>query len=90
MEKAQIENFKKLFIEILSEEDIAEGKLLPQSEQGDEMDQLLQEKENQLGFRLQARNAIYLKKVRKVPFKELKMVVSESVKIVDHKFQLSV
>lgn len=65
MEKAQIENFKQLFIDILSEEDITEGKLFPQNDQGDEMDQLLQEKENQLGFRLQARNAIYLKKVRK-------------------------
>ncbi len=64
MQNAQIENFKKLFIDILSEEEISEGMQLAQTNQGDEMDQLLQEKENQLGFRLQARNSIYLKKVR--------------------------
>jgi len=65
MEKAQIENFKHLFMDILSEEDISEGKLLPENELGDEIDLALQEKETQLGFRLQARNNIYMKKVRK-------------------------
>lgn len=67
MEKATIENFKKLFNEILTEEDVAEGKLLLEAndEVGDEVDHAIQEKETQLGFRLQARNTMYLKKVRK-------------------------
>lgn len=65
MEKATIEHFKKLFLEILSEEEIFEGKLSPVSLEGDEVDIVSVEKENQMDFRLKARNAIYLKKVRK-------------------------
>lgn len=65
MEKATIEHFKNLFMEILSEEEIFEGKLLPVTTEGDEVDIVSVEKENQLDFRLKARNAIYLKKVRK-------------------------
>jgi DnaK suppressor protein len=65
MEKATIEHFKNLFMEILSEEEIFEGKLAPVSMEGDEVDIVSTEKENQMDFRLKARNAIYLKKVRK-------------------------
>lgn len=65
MEKATIEHFKNLFLEILSEEEIFEGKLSPVSLEGDEVDIVSVEKENQMDFRLKARNAIYLKKVRK-------------------------
>ncbi len=65
MEKATIEHFKNLFLEILSEEEIFEGKLSPVSMEGDEVDVVSVEKENQMDFRLKARNAVYLKKVRK-------------------------
>jgi len=65
MDKATIENFKQLFLEILSEEDVFEGKLAPTSVEGDEIDMVSNEKENQLDFRLKSRNTIYLKKVRK-------------------------
>lgn len=65
MEKASVEHFKNLFLEILSEEEIFEGKLSPVSMEGDEVDIVSVEKENQMDFRLKARNAIYLKKVRK-------------------------
>lgn len=65
MEKATVEHFKNLFLEILSEEEVFEGKLGPVSLEGDEVDIVSVEKENQMDFRLKARNAIYLKKVRK-------------------------
>jgi DnaK suppressor protein len=65
MEKATIEQFKKLFLEILSEEEVFEGKLSPTSLEGDEVDIVSTEKANQMDFRLQARNAIYMNKVRK-------------------------
>ncbi len=66
MEKVTIEHFKKLFLEILSEEEIQEGKLMaPITLEGDEVDIVSVEKENQMDFRLKARNAVYLKKVRK-------------------------
>jgi DnaK suppressor protein len=65
MEKATIEKFKNLFMEILSEEEVFEGKLSPASLEGDEVDIVSTEKANQMDFRLKARNAIYLKKVRK-------------------------
>lgn len=65
MEKATIEHFKHLFLEILSEEEVFEGKLSPVSLEGDEVDIVSVEKENQMDFRLKARNAVYLKKVRK-------------------------
>jgi len=65
MEKATIEHFKNLFMEILSEEEVFEGKLSEMSMEGDEVDIVSLEKENQLDFRLKARNATYLKKVRK-------------------------
>jgi DnaK suppressor protein len=65
MEKATIEHFKNLFMEILSEEEIFEGKLSPVTMEGDEVDIVSVEKENQMDFRLKARNAVYLKKVRK-------------------------
>jgi DnaK suppressor protein len=65
MEKATIEHFKKMFLEILSEEDVFEGKIAPAQMEGDEVDIVSVEKENQMDFRLKARNALYLKKVRK-------------------------
>ncbi len=65
MEKATIEQFKNLFLEILSEEEVFEGKLSPTSLEGDEVDIVSTEKANQMDFRLKARNAIYLQKVRK-------------------------
>jgi DnaK suppressor protein len=65
MEKAMIEHFKNLFMEILSEEEIFDGKLSPVQMEGDEVDIVSLEKENQMDFRLKARNALYLKKVRK-------------------------
>jgi DnaK suppressor protein len=65
MEKAVREHFKKLFLEVLSEEEVFEGILSPVSLEGDEVDIVSVEKENQMDFRLKARNAIYLKKVRK-------------------------
>lgn len=65
MEKATIEKFKNLFLEILSEEEVFEGKLSPTTLEGDEVDIVSTEKANQMDFRLKARNAIYLKKVRK-------------------------
>lgn len=65
MEKATIEHFKNLFLEILSEEENFEAMLSPVSLEGDEIDVVSTEKENQMDFRLKARNAVYLKKVRK-------------------------
>ena len=65
MEKEAIDHFKNLFLEILSEEEVFEGKLSPIVLEGDEVDIVSVEKENQMDFRLKARNAIYLKKVRK-------------------------
>lgn len=65
MQKANLEHFKNLFLEILSDEDIFEGKLSPTLMEGDEVDIVSNEKENQLDFRLKARNAIYIKKVRR-------------------------
>jgi DnaK suppressor protein len=65
MEKATIEKFKNLFLEILSEEEVFEGKLSPTSSEGDEVDIVSTEKANQMDFRLKSRNAIYLNKVRK-------------------------
>lgn len=65
MEKATIAHFKHMFMEILSEEDVFEGTLNPVSLEGDEVDIVSNEKENQMDFRLKARNAVYLKKVRK-------------------------
>lgn len=65
MEKATIEKFKNLFLEILSEEEVFEGKLSPTTLEGDEVDIVSTEKANQMDFRLKARNAIYLKKVHK-------------------------
>ncbi len=65
MEKATTEQFRKLFHEILAEEEVFEAKLEPTSMEGDEVDIVSTEKENQMDFRLKARNAIYLKKVRK-------------------------
>jgi DnaK suppressor protein len=65
MEKATIEKFKNLFLEILSEEEIFEGKLSPTTLEGDEVDIVSTEKANQMDFRLKARNAVYLKKVKK-------------------------
>jgi DnaK suppressor protein len=65
MEKATAEHFKSLFLEILSEEEVFEGKLAATSMEGDEIDVVSTEKENQMDFRLKARNAIYMKKIRK-------------------------
>lgn len=65
MDKATTEHFKHLFLEILSEEEVFEGKLSPVAMEGDEVDIVSVEKENQMDFRLKARNAVYLKKVRK-------------------------
>ncbi len=65
MEKAQIDHFKKMFLEILSEEEVFEGNLFPANLEGDEVDIVSKEKQNQIDFRLKARNTIYLKKVRK-------------------------
>lgn len=65
MEKATIEHFKNLFMEILSEEESFEQFASPVSNEGDDMDIVSTEKENQMDFRLKARNAVYLKKVRK-------------------------
>lgn len=65
MQQATLEHFKNLFLDILSEEEVFEGRLSPVVLEGDEVDIVSVEKENQLDFRLKARNAIYLKKVRK-------------------------
>jgi DnaK suppressor protein len=65
MEKQTTEQFKHLFLEILSEEEVFEEKLSPTSLEGDEVDIVSTEKDNQLDFRLKARNAIYMNKVRK-------------------------
>ena len=65
MERATMEHFKNLFLEILSEEEVFEGKLAPTTLEGDEVDIVSHEKANQMDFRLKARNAIYLNKVRK-------------------------
>jgi DnaK suppressor protein len=65
MEKQTVEQFKHLFLEILSEEEVFEEKLSPTSLEGDEVDIVSTEKDNQLDFRLKARNAIYMNKVRK-------------------------
>lgn len=65
MEKATIEHFRNLFLEILAEEEGVETKLSPTSLEGDEVDIVSVEKENQMDFRLKARTAVYLKKVRR-------------------------
>ena len=65
MDKAKIEHFKHLFLEILSEEETSGWNFTEISKEGDELDALSAEKENQLDFRLKTRTAVYLKKVRK-------------------------
>lgn len=65
MEKATVEHFKNLFHNILTEEELHDGPLAPVSMEGDEVDIVSVEKENQMDFRLKARTAVYLKKVRK-------------------------
>ena len=65
MEKQTIEEFKNLFLEIISEEEVFEAKLSPTTLEGDEVDIVSTEKAIQMDFRLKARNAIYLNKVRK-------------------------
>ena len=65
MEKATVEHFRNIFLEILSEEEVFEGKLNPTTLEGDEVDVVSSEKENQMDFRLKSRTAVYLKKVRK-------------------------
>ncbi len=71
MEKAVIEEFKHLFLEILADEDFSEEKSRPlsMSLEGDEVDIVSTEKANQIDFRLRARNAIYIKKVKKALLK---------------------
>ena len=58
MEKATAERFKNLFMEILSEEDVFEPQFAPINSEGDEVDIVSVEKENQMDFRLKSRNAI--------------------------------
>ena len=65
MEPAMIEHFRKIFLQILKEQNIFEKNLYPLFSGGDELDNVSVEKENQLDLRLKARNALYLKKVRK-------------------------
>ncbi|HXH30471.1 MAG TPA: TraR/DksA C4-type zinc finger protein [Bacteriovoracaceae bacterium] len=65
MEKAKIEHFRHLFLEILSEEETASWNFTEVAKEGDELDAVSMEKENQLDFRLKTRTAVYLKKVRK-------------------------
>jgi DnaK suppressor protein len=65
MEKQTMEQFRNLFHEILSEEESFEPRIEPIGLEGDEVDIVSVEKENQMDFRLKARNVIYLKKVRK-------------------------
>lgn len=65
MQQTTLQEFKNLFLDILSEEEVFEGRLSPVVLEGDEVDIVSVEKENQLDFRLKARNAIYFKKVRK-------------------------
>ena len=65
MDKVVIEHFKKIFLEILLGLEESDGQFLPASREGDEVDLVSAEKDNQMDLRLKARNAIYLKKVRK-------------------------
>jgi DnaK suppressor protein len=65
MEKATVKKFKNLFLEILSEEDVFKGKLSSTGLEGDEVDVVSTEKENQMDFRLKARNAIFVNKVKR-------------------------
>ncbi len=65
MDKATSDHFRKLFLEILSEEEVFEGKLDAAALEGDEVDIVSTEKENQMDFRLKSRNAVYMKKIRK-------------------------
>ncbi len=65
MDKATMEHFRRIFLEILSDEEATQTQLDSLDKHGDEFDALSVEKENQIEFRLMARNAVYLKKVRK-------------------------
>ena len=65
MDKAVVDHFKKIFLEIISDQEESDDQFLPASREGDEVDLVSAEKDNQMDLRLKARNAIYLKKVRK-------------------------
>jgi DnaK suppressor protein len=65
MDMAVVNHFKKIFLEILSDQEDIEAHFLPSNREGDEVDLVAVEKENQMDLRLRARNAVYLKKVRK-------------------------
>jgi DnaK suppressor protein len=65
MDKATTEHFRNLFLEILSEEEVFEAKMDASTMEGDEVDIVSTEKDNQMDFRLKARTAVFLKKVRK-------------------------
>jgi DnaK suppressor protein len=65
MEQSSVETFKQLFLEILSEEQVEEGKLNPVNLEGDDVEVYSNEKINQIDFRLKSRNTIYLKKVKR-------------------------
>jgi DnaK suppressor protein len=64
MDKATVEHFKNHFLKILKEENFDESYSQVALE-GDEVDIVSVEKENQMDFRLKARTAIFLKKVKK-------------------------
>jgi DnaK suppressor protein len=64
MNQTIMEKFKSMFLEILSDEDIKNGKLLNYLEpSGDEIDQLQRQQELSLDTRLISRNSVFLKKV---------------------------
>lgn len=63
MEKAQIEGFKHMFLNILNAEFVTEN-ALTEIVGGDEIDTFTQEKEQQLDLRLKSRTSVYLKKVK--------------------------
>ncbi len=63
MEKAQIEGFKAMFLNILGAEFSMENEITALLG-GDEIDAFTQEKQQQMDLRLRSRNSVYLKKVK--------------------------
>lgn len=64
MDKAKIEQFKNMFLQILGADYAQTTEVMSLAVGGDEIDTFTQEKAQQMQLRLQSRNSVYLKKVK--------------------------
>lgn len=64
MDQAKIEQFKKMFLNILGEDYVTGAAEFSMAVGGDEIDAFTHEKAQQMELRLKSRNSVYLKKVK--------------------------